>query len=361
MNSEIKDLVSKCDTCRTYEPSQQKETLISHETPNRPWSVVGVDLFQSPVSNDQYLITVDYFSNFFEIDRLETTSSAAVINKLKQHFARHGIPDKVISDNGPQFSSQQFSKFKHMWEFDHRTSSPAYPQSNGKAENAVKSAKQLMRKAKHSGQDPWLAVLDFRNTPSQGIGESPCQRLMNRRTKTLMPVKESLLSSVGDRANIKNMRKEKDRQAHYYNRTAKDLRELQPGDTVRMKPTQLRDKEWKKGTIIGREGSRSYNVQTQDGTYRRNRSHLKDTREERNDFTVFREYTSPSIEDLPENDRKPAIDETADLEQNANDQPMVITSSEVTTNRESAPTTRYGRVVKPPRYLENYVQAVYNV
>lgn len=361
MNSEIKDLVSKCDTCRTYEPSQQKETLISHETPNRPWSVVGVDLFQSPVSNDQYLITVDYFSNFFEIDRLETTSSAAVINKLKQHFARHGIPDKVISDNGPQFSSQQFSNFKHMWEFDHRTSSPAYPQSNGKAENAVKSAKQLMRKAKHSGQDPWLAVLDFRNTPSQGIGESPCQRLMNRRTKTLMPVKESLLSSVGDRANIKNMRKEKDRQAHYYNRTAKDLRELQPGDTVRMKPTQLRDKEWKKGTIIGREGSRSYNVQTQDGTYRRNRSHLKDTREERNDFTVFPEYTSPSIEDLPENDRKPAIDETADLEQNANDQPMVITSSEVTTNRESAPTTRYGRVVKPPRYLENYVQAVYNV
>lgn len=176
-----------------------------------------------------------------------------------------------------------------------------------------------------------------------------------------MPVKESLLSSVGDRANIKNMRKEKDRQAHYYNRTAKDLRELQPGDTVRMKPTQLRDKEWKKGTIIGREGSRSYNVQTQDGTYRRNRSHLKDTREERNDFTVFPEYTSPSIEDLPENDRKPAIDETADLEQNANDQPMVITSSEVTTNRESAPTTRYGRVVKPPRYLENYVQAVYNV
>lgn len=101
-----------------------------------------------------------------------------------------------------------------------------------------------------------------------------------------MPVKESLLSYVGDRANIK-MRREKDRQVHYYNRTAKDLRELQPGDTVRMKPTQLQDKEWKKGTIIRREESRSYNVQTQDGTYRRNRSHLKDRREERNDFMVL--------------------------------------------------------------------------
>lgn len=59
MNSEIKDLVSKCDTGRTYEPSQQKETLISHETPNCPWSVVGVDLFLFPVSNVKYLVTVD--------------------------------------------------------------------------------------------------------------------------------------------------------------------------------------------------------------------------------------------------------------------------------------------------------------
>ena len=166
MNSEIKDLISKCETCRTYEVAQQKETLVSPEIPNRPWSVVGVDLFQSPVSDDQYLITVDYYSNFFEIDRLEDTRSAAVISKLKQHFARHGIPDKVISDNGPQFISQQFNDFKLKWEFDHRTSSPRYPKSNGKAENAVKSAKQLMKKAKHSGQKPWLAVLDFRNTPS---------------------------------------------------------------------------------------------------------------------------------------------------------------------------------------------------
>lgn len=109
-----------------------------------------------------------------------------------------------------------------------------------------------MKKAKYSGQDPLLAVLYFRNTPSQGIGVSPCQRLMNHRTKTLMSVKESLLLYVGDRANIKMLRKEKDRQAHYYNQTAKDLCELQPGDTVRIKPTHLRDKECKKGTLIGR-------------------------------------------------------------------------------------------------------------
>lgn len=127
-----------------------------------------------------------------------------------------------------------------------------------------------------------------------------------------------------------------------------------------MKPTQLGDKEWKKGTIIGWEGSISYNVQTQ--TERTVETDLtKDTHEERNDFMVLPEYIAPSIEDPPENDKKPAIAVTADLKQNANEQPMVIPSSEVTTNRESAPTTRYGRVVKPPRYLENYLQAVYYV
>ena len=49
-------------------------------------------------------------------------------------MARHGIPDKIVSDKGPQFSSQEFKKFKDLYEFDHVTSSPTYPQSNGKAE-----------------------------------------------------------------------------------------------------------------------------------------------------------------------------------------------------------------------------------
>ncbi|XP_062595327.1 uncharacterized protein K02A2.6-like [Saccostrea cucullata] len=368
MNSEIKDLVSKCETCRTYEPSQQKETLISHEIPNRPWSVVGVDLFQSPVSDDQYLISVDYYSNFFEIVRLESTTSATDISKLKQHFARHGIPDKVISDNGPQFTSQQFENFKVKWEFDHKTSSPAYPKSNGKAENAVKSAKQLMRKAKHSGQDPWLAVLDFRNTPTQGIGESPSQRLMNRRTKTLMPQKETLLSPCGKKDNIKKMRKEKDRQARYYNRTAKDLRELHHGDTVRMKPTQLREKEWKKGTIIGKEGIRSYKVQTQDGTFRRNRSHLKATSEKPNDFSVIPDYTTPK-EQSGDNSRQTApsgncprpSSETTESDRSLPDKPLVVPSGDVPLKPDEPRTTRSGRIVKTSQYLENYVHAVYYV
>ena len=65
---------------------------------------------------------------------------------LKQQFARHGIPDIVFSDNSP-FLSREFKIFAANYEFRHDTSSPRYPQSNGKVENAIKTAKRLMTKA----------------------------------------------------------------------------------------------------------------------------------------------------------------------------------------------------------------------
>ncbi|CAC5423138.1 unnamed protein product [Mytilus coruscus] len=117
--------------------------------------------------------------------RCETPTT--VIHKLRAQFARYGIPDTWFSDNGPQFNCVEFRNFAKEWDFSHETSSPYYPQSNGKAEHAVQTAKSLMRKGKHAQSDPYLAILDFRNTPTQGFETSPAQRLMNRRTKTRTP------------------------------------------------------------------------------------------------------------------------------------------------------------------------------
>ena len=76
----------------------------------------------------------------------------------------------------------------------HVTSSLKYPQSNGKAEQAVKMAKRLLKRAWKFQSDPYLSLLDFRNTPTQGMNTSPAQRLMSRRTTTLLPTKESHLA-----------------------------------------------------------------------------------------------------------------------------------------------------------------------
>ena len=116
------------------------------------------------------MLTVHYWSNFFEIDELRAgTQSSAVINHLKRHFARHGIPDIVITDNGPQFTSALFAEFSQQWMFNHVTASPHFPQSNGMAESTVKTAKTLIRTALASNTEPWLAILAHRNTPSEGM------------------------------------------------------------------------------------------------------------------------------------------------------------------------------------------------
>ena len=183
MTAEVKEMIAACETCRKYEKSQPNQPLMPLEIPSRPWERIGVNLFT--FDNKDFLITVDYFSNYWEIDKLSNTLASMVILKLKSHFARYGCPDQVISDNGPQFDWQEFQKFAETWDFEHTPSSPGDSKANGKAESAVKTAKSLLRKALDSGKDPYMAILDYRNTPTQGMDSSPVQRLMNRHTNTL--------------------------------------------------------------------------------------------------------------------------------------------------------------------------------
>ena len=104
MSSDIRQYVETCDTCASSSDKQIIEPLHMHEIPHRPWEKVGTYFFV--IEGRNYLVTVDYFSKLFEMYYLPESTSEAGTTKLKQHFARHGIPDKVISDNGPQYSSQ---------------------------------------------------------------------------------------------------------------------------------------------------------------------------------------------------------------------------------------------------------------
>ena len=191
MLSQIQDAVSTCATCNMYQRKNQKEPLIPHSIPDHPWSKVGVDIFE--LQQKQYLVIVDYYSGFVELDLLTHTTAKQVINHCKSQFSRHGIPDVLISDNGPQFSSHEFQQFIKHYRIDHRTSSPYHPQSNGMAEKAVQTIKRLMKKATHNGNDPYLALLEYRNTPWSDTLGSSAQRLMGRRTKTLIPTASNLL------------------------------------------------------------------------------------------------------------------------------------------------------------------------
>ena len=152
---------------------------------------------------------------------------------FKVQFARHGVPDVLITDNGTQFTSSKFAKFAEM--FKHNTSNPHYPQPNGKAENVVKVCKALLKKAKADRKDPLLALLDLRNTPSVGLATSPVQRLMGRRTRTLLPTHPKLLKPEVDTQTEDKLAHRKQMQAERYNNKYQSLPPLQSGAAIRMK------------------------------------------------------------------------------------------------------------------------------
>ena len=122
INSDIKDMVSSCTTCLTHRNRQQQETLIPHKIPSRPWTKVATDLF-TLYGKDYTVLVIDYYSKYVEVEYLKDTSSSTVIKKLKKIFSRHGIPQKLCSDNGPEFKSKEFQRFAMQWDIKHKTSS----------------------------------------------------------------------------------------------------------------------------------------------------------------------------------------------------------------------------------------------
>ena len=293
MNSDITDYLSKCEVCNTFQPQQQKEPLISHEIPHRPWEKIASDVFT--FNSKDYLCTVDYYSNYFEFDHLYDKTAPEVVKKLKRHFSNHGIPDKLHSDNMP-FGSREFQDFAKEYEFEHLTSSPDYPQSNGKVENTIKTAKSLMKKARESGQDFYLSLLAWRNTPTEGMGSSPAQRLFSRRTKTSLPTASRLLEPESVKQVRDKLYERKEIQAKYFNKGSKELPSLQEGEIVRMKPkAHDHAKRWVKAQVEKQVDVRSYTVRTEDGRqYRQNRKHLCKSRE-----TFVPDRTPPVTEPPP--------------------------------------------------------------
>lgn len=77
-----------------------------------------------------------------------------VITQLKSTFAGYGIPDKVISDNGPHFTSRKFKQFVESREYTHTTTSPKHTQANGQVKKAIGTTKSVLQKAYEDGTDP---------------------------------------------------------------------------------------------------------------------------------------------------------------------------------------------------------------
>ena len=134
-------MAQRCSACLATRVYQQKEPLISPEIPAKPWQKAGTDLLH--FKNNDYLVIIDYFSNHLEVALLKSTTSSSIITHMKSIFARHGIPEMVVSENWPQFASEEFAEFATKWELSHITSSPRCPKANGLAERTVRKKRNF--------------------------------------------------------------------------------------------------------------------------------------------------------------------------------------------------------------------------
>ena len=151
---------------------------MTHPLPQFPWQIVASDMF---------VIVVDTYSDYIELSHLEDQSSSTLIKAI------HEMPVMLLSDNGPNYASQEFRQFTEDWNFQHITSSPHHHKSNGKAESAVKIVKRIIKRAWRHNEDQWAALLEWRNSITPNMNSSSAQRLMSRRTRSLSHQQSTIL------------------------------------------------------------------------------------------------------------------------------------------------------------------------
>ena len=160
-------------------------------------------------------------------------TSQTVVILTKQIFSEHGIPQRVVTDNGPQYDSETYRKFAKEWCFVHVTSSPHYPKSTGFIERTVKTVKMTLKKAKPSKLDPYLALLCIRTTPVDNVLPSPAEMLYTRKVQGNLPVRWR--NKLGNKEEIyERLQQRQEVQWTNHDQLSRELSPLFTGQNVRI-------------------------------------------------------------------------------------------------------------------------------
>ena len=201
LDQDIERTVKQCVSCQQCQPLPPSAPLQPWTWPTCPWSRLHVD-FAGPVAGKMFLVVIDAHSKWIEVSPMATATSLTTIQQLRQMFARFGIPETIVSDNGPQFASSEFAEFCHSNGICHVRVAPYHPSSNGLAERAVKILKQGLKKMSDGTLMDRLARLlfQYRNTPHTTTGMIPAELLMGRRLRSRLDlIKPNLAQHVPDK------------------------------------------------------------------------------------------------------------------------------------------------------------------
>ncbi|XP_050709658.1 uncharacterized protein K02A2.6-like [Eriocheir sinensis] len=192
MDGDLQHIRDSCASCNAHAPSQAAEPFILTPPPEYPFQHTVADLVQ--LEGQVYLAYADRCTGWLEINHLPNgATSSKIMAVLRQYFARWGAPESISTDGGTNLTSDEVSKFLECWGVAMRTSSAHFPQSNGRAEAAVKSAKRLLRDnttpggSLNSDRFP-KALLQYLNTPLREGNKSPAQLATGRQLRDGIPV-----------------------------------------------------------------------------------------------------------------------------------------------------------------------------
>ena len=270
MDHDIEHLVKTCTACQETRAAPPGAPLHPWEWPAKPWSRLHLD-FAGPYLDHMFLVIVDAHSKWLDVQIMQSITSSKTIEKLRTEFATHRIPQKVVTDNGPSFTSSEFRDFMSRNGIKHVTSAPYHPASNGLAERAVQSFKLGIKRITEGSLQDRLSkfLFTYRITPHSTTGVAPAELLMGRRLRSRLDLLYPDLQTCVETQQLKQ------KQQHD---STKPLRSFLPGDTVFAQNFRVSNSEpkWLPATVVVVTGPLSYQVELQDGsTVRRHIDNLK--------------------------------------------------------------------------------------
>ncbi|EYC24344.1 hypothetical protein Y032_0014g2450 [Ancylostoma ceylanicum] len=276
IDSDCEDMVRRCTSCQEAAKNPMKVALKTWPSPTRVWQRVHVD-FAGPLQGIYYLVVVDAFSKWPEMIEMSNISASKTVKALKSLFARYGLPQTIVSDNGTQFTSEQFKAMCDEGGIVHIKTAPYHPQSNGQAERFVDTLKRGIKKLKgeeRPSEETLNVVLQaYRTTPNSSLNErTPAEVFLGRKLRTrlslLVPQPESDEDPLA-KARRERMEQQFDRKHGVVKRT------FQVGDKVYAKQWKQPQFHWMKGTVMRRIGSVNYEVEIYGRIVRKHANQLR--------------------------------------------------------------------------------------
>ena len=267
MDKEIEDVVKQCDTCQSSRFLPPVAPLHPWEWPQEPWSRLHID-FAGPFMGHMFLVLIDAHSKWLEVHLMKSISAVPTIERLKSIFAIHGVPRKIVTDNGLAFVSEEFRLFTSQNGIIHVKSAPYHPSTNGLAERAVQTFKQGLLHQKLGSIETKLScfLFKYRLTPHSTTGSSPAELLLGRRPCSRLDI---LHPDLAVRVESRQAAQKQDHDTRGISE-----RKFVEGDLVYVRDFRF-PKKWIPGVIVTVTGPLSYTVKIGSGVVRRHIDHLR--------------------------------------------------------------------------------------